>query len=382
MMFKKIAVCAILSGFLFSSFSPAAPLLSDRSGMTKAEAASVTYTTTANLNVRSGSSTKYKILGTVKKGSSLNVQSKLSNGWYKIKYRSKTGYVSGSYVKASTKTAAKAKPASTSSSAVYTATANLNVRSGSSTKYKILGTVKKGSALSVQSKLSNGWYKIKYGSKTGYVSGSYVKASTKTAAKLDVEKMSKLGKAQQVILVKNTKAGSRAATIQAFEKTNGKWKRTYSMSGVVGKYGMTGSKKEGDGKTPTGKYTIGTAFYRGTMPKTKLPVKKITSDSVWVDDSKSALYNTWQSKSKTKGKWSSAENLNIPQYDRGFVINYNTARTPYKGSAIFFHVAGSSGYTAGCVATSKTNVQNILAWVNPAKNPVIIMTPEAEITKY
>lgn len=268
--------------------------------------------------------------------------------------------------------------AEAASTVQYKTKANLNLRTTNSTKGKIILTIPKGKTVQYISKAGT-WYKVKYKTKTGYASSKYL---VKVKAKLDVEKMKNLGKAEQVILVTNKTASSNKATIQAFEKTNGKWKRTYSMPAVIGKKGMTSSKKEGDMKTPTGKYTLGTAFYRSSKPTTKLPVKKITSDSVWVDDSKSPLYNTWQSKSKTKSKWTSAENLNIPQYDVGFVINYNTKRTPYKGSAIFFHVEGKSGYTAGCVATSKSNVNKILSWVKPAKNPVIIMTPESGITKY
>ncbi|WP_455661498.1 SH3 domain-containing protein [Pradoshia sp.] len=272
----------------------------------------------------------------------------------------------------------EASIAEAASTVQYKTTANLNLRTTNSTKGKIILTIPKGKTVQYISK-SGTWYKVKYKTKTGYASSKYL---VKVPTKLDVEKMKKLGKSEQVILVTNQTASSNKATIQAFEKTNGKWKRTYKMSGVIGKKGMTSDKKEGDMKTPTGKYTLGTAFYRSSKPATKLSVKKITTDSVWVDDSKSKLYNTWQSKAKTKGQWTSAENLNIPQYDVGFVINYNTKRTPYKGSAIFFHVEGKSGYTAGCVATSKSNVNKILSWVKPEKNPVIIMTPKADISKY
>ncbi|MCM3728911.1 hypothetical protein M3226_25040 [Neobacillus cucumis] len=62
--------------------------------------------------------------------------------------------------------------------------------------------------------------------------------------------------------------------------------------------------------------------------------------------------------------------MNIAAYTYGFVINYITQRTPNKGSAIFFHVG--SGYTLGCTSTAQTNVVNILKWLDPKKNPVII----------
>ena len=79
----------------------------------------------------------------------------------------------------------------------------------------------------------------------------------------------------------------------------------------------------------------------------------------------------------------SAENMYIPQYNYGFVINYNTAnRIPGKGSAIFFHVWSGPGQgTAGCTATAQNNVISILNWLNPSKNPVIIEGPMSEVIK-
>lgn len=60
--------------------------------------ASIPYVATANLNVRAGASLAYHILGVIKQGSTINVQSKLSNGWYQINYNGKKGFVSGYYV--------------------------------------------------------------------------------------------------------------------------------------------------------------------------------------------------------------------------------------------------------------------------------------------
>ena len=54
--------------------------------------------TTANLNMRSGSSTAYKIVLTIPAGTTVAVSAKASNGWYKVSYAGKTGWVSGSYV--------------------------------------------------------------------------------------------------------------------------------------------------------------------------------------------------------------------------------------------------------------------------------------------
>ena len=50
------------------------------------------------LNVRKGSSTKYKILGELKDNTKITIISTTSNNWHKIKYKDGYGYVSGQYV--------------------------------------------------------------------------------------------------------------------------------------------------------------------------------------------------------------------------------------------------------------------------------------------
>ncbi|MGG2062180.1 SH3 domain-containing protein [Priestia megaterium] len=336
-------------------------------------AESTTYTVTAStLNVRSGAGTSYASIGSVTKGQKLSVVSK-SGSWYKINYNGRTGYVSSDYVQASGTTTPPAE------STTYTVTAStLNVRSGAGTNYASIGSVTKGQKLSVVSK-SGSWYKINYNGRTGYVSSDYVQASATTSPKLVVDSFKTLGNAQQVILVTADNYDTKSAKIQTFEKVDGKWKQVLTANGVLGQKGFALSKKEGDMESPTGKYTIGTAFGRYANPGTKLPYRKITANDVWVDDSKSSLYNTWQQK-PANGRWTSAENMDIPAYDYGFVINYNESRTPGKGSAIFFHVG--TNYTAGCTATSKEQVVSILKWLNPEKNPVIIQSPVSELDKY
>ncbi len=124
------------------------------------------------------------------------------------------------------------------------------------------------------------------------------RASATASPKLVVDSFKTLGNAQQVILVTADNYDTKSAKIQTFEKVDGKWKQVLTANGVLGQKGFALSKKEGDMESPTGKYTIGTAFGRYENPGTKLPYRKITANDVWVDDSKSSLYNTWQQKSR------------------------------------------------------------------------------------
>ena len=64
--------------------------------------ATKTGKTTATLNVRKGPSTKYSKLGKLSKGATVKIVSTTSNGWYKIKYKNKYGYVLSKYVRLNT----------------------------------------------------------------------------------------------------------------------------------------------------------------------------------------------------------------------------------------------------------------------------------------
>ncbi|MGV2939717.1 L,D-transpeptidase family protein [Mesobacillus sp. LC4] len=196
-----------------------------------------------------------------------------------------------------------------------------------------------------------------------------------------VDEMESVWEHDQIILVTSNGYSSYNAKIRTYEKVDGKWYERMNISGFLGKYGFADVMKEGGKESPRGKYSIGTAFGRYENPGTKLPYQRITSDDVWVDDPSSNLYNTWQKASANNGQWNSAEKMDIPLYNYGFVINYNTEkRVPGAGSAIFFHVG--TNYTLGCTATSQNQVISILKWLDPAKNPAIIQTPESELGNY
>ncbi|ENQ3105879.1 GW domain-containing glycosaminoglycan-binding protein [Bacillus cereus] len=230
----------------------------------------------------------------------------------------------------------------------------------------------------LQSATYNGvtWYQFKQNGRTGWIDSRAVSLGEVTLA----DQFRTIGDNNQLIVVTANSYGTNLARIRTFERVNGTWKQLLDMNGYIGRDGFASKMSENVVQSPRGKYSIGTAFGRYGNPGTKLPFRQITPDDVWVDDSNSALYNTWQSRSATKGQWRSAENMDISAYNYGFVINYNTDRTPGAGSAIFFHV--SDMYTHGCTGTDQQDVISILKWLDPAKNPVIIQSPESELGNY
>ena len=144
-------------------------------GIQVAEADETYYKTTANLNMRTSANVISTRITTIPKGKQVTYLSK-NGDWFKVKYSTKTGYVSSNYLKK----VASAAVSSTSTS-VYTTTANLNLRKTASTKGTILVTIPKGKTVSYLSK-SGSWYKVRYGTKTGYVSSQYIKITKKTTS--------------------------------------------------------------------------------------------------------------------------------------------------------------------------------------------------------
>ncbi|GAA0699462.1 hypothetical protein GCM10008904_04710 [Paraclostridium ghonii] len=129
--------------------------------------------TATSLNVRSGASTNSSVIGSLKQNEKVEVISE-SNGWSKIKYNGRDGYVSSSYLKDYSGGNTSPSPTPTPSKTKVVTATSLNVRSGASTNSSVIGSLKQNEKVEVISE-SNGWSKIKYNGKEGYVSSSYLK---------------------------------------------------------------------------------------------------------------------------------------------------------------------------------------------------------------
>lgn len=187
--------------------------------------------------------------------------------------------------------------------------------------------------------------------------------------------------ARQVVVVTNTSWSSTYATVQTFEKrSDGSWRRVHGpWSARVGRNGFGSPKREGDGQTPVGSYRAVAMFGVRSSPGVRYTWHRMDAYDVWVDDSDSPYYNLHKRR-PANGRWTSAESLyQATPYAYAAVIGYNMARTPGKGSAIFFHV-GTGGATAGCVSLPSSQVVSILRWLDPAKKPRFVMGPESAVT--
>ena len=137
-------------------------------GATLTSQAGVVSVSSGKLNVRKSASTGSVVLTTLQKGSYVTLIS-TSGNWYYVEYADgRYGYCHKDYIKLDSGKTATVKTNSTS----------LNVRSGAGTNYAVKDTIPKGEIVIILS-TSNGWSKILYnGTKTGYVSSSYLSTGT------------------------------------------------------------------------------------------------------------------------------------------------------------------------------------------------------------
>ncbi|MCC3866874.1 SH3 domain-containing protein [Terrisporobacter mayombei] len=127
---------------------------------------------TSNINVRKGPNTSYAKIGSLKKNAKVSIVAITSNNWYKIKFNSGYAYVSSQYVTLTEVEELEYSATASILSSVY-------VRTGPNTNYEKIDSVKKDAKVDIVAITSNGWCKIKYNNKFGYIYGGYVDILTK-----------------------------------------------------------------------------------------------------------------------------------------------------------------------------------------------------------
>lgn len=182
----------------------------------------------------------------------------------------------------------------------------------------------------------------------------------------------------QALVVRAVAAGSSRATVAAFERTPAGWREVIApLPAMVGRSGIVAGaeKREGDGHTPGGVHRLGTAFGYAPTGATKLAWRQATADDWWVDEATSPDYNHWVTGKPPVS--AEAMRRGDGQYELGAVLEWNTAPVvPGRGSAIFLHVWQAPGEpTSGCVALARADVARLLAWLDAARAPVVVVVP-------
>jgi len=190
---------------------------------------------------------------------------------------------------------------------------------------------------------------------------------------------------EQVILIKAIDNNTFYSTLSYYEKINNVWTNIIKETpSTIGKYGID-KTKEGDLKSPTGIFSLGSAFGFGPKLNTKYPFLTLDNSLYWVDDNNSIYYNQLVHYiDGNKKEFKSAEQMaKFDVYKYGIFIDYNLERKSDLGSAIFMHIFRSEDSpTGGCIATDEENLKLIISRLDVHKNPLIIIGDDEDYTSY
>ena len=128
------------------------------------------------LRLRDTPAAEGEILATASGGTSVVVLEDTGNGWYKVNFNTVEGYMSSEYLTVST-----TADAALGYGLVDTDGSSLNMRAAAGTSYDTVASIPGGTVLELEG-VDNGWYKITYSGKTGYVSSDYITITTEPDA--------------------------------------------------------------------------------------------------------------------------------------------------------------------------------------------------------
>lgn len=227
-------------------------------------------------------------------------------------------------------------------------------------------------------------------------SGSIDRHQSGSAAK-------RLAAARQLVLVITPAWNSVDGRLSRYERDSGgrsPWRQVgESIPVVVGKNGLGWAaefadghngrdpvKREGDGRSPAGVFSLGSAF--GYAPASELgrlaiDYLQVTKNIECVDDCQSGSYNQLVDGSRHLHRdWQSSEIMRRDDdyYRLGVIVNHNLPRpAPCQGSCIFLHIWEGPGIgTVGCTAMAPQPMLEIVKWLDQSRRPVIVQLTEAE----
>lgn len=196
------------------------------------------------------------------------------------------------------------------------------------------------------------------------------------------------GGVRQLITVEAARYKTTAASLRLWRRDRGGcWVPVAGpWTARIGWNGLADRRREGDGTTPTGVYTLGSVMY-GTAPNpgVRYRYRRLACGDWWNEDPRSPTYNSFQHvrcgarppfRVKTAGLWQEKRS-----YRHFAVIEFNMRPVvPGRGSGIFLH-AQSGSSTNGCVSLPTEGLVTVLRWLDPAKKPRIAIGTRASLTR-
>jgi L,D-peptidoglycan transpeptidase YkuD (ErfK/YbiS/YcfS/YnhG family) len=183
------------------------------------------------------------------------------------------------------------------------------------------------------------------------------------------------GRARHVVFAVADGYGTSQVTITACTRLGPFWQTALTTSGHVGRNGFAkpGAKREGDGKSPTGSYTLTEAF--GVRdPGTGLRYRTLReSGDCWGSTVGDDRYNRYYRGTCLPADEDLSRHMMEGPYRQAVVIDHNRAPIVQgHGSAIFMHIS-TGRPTSGCVSLGRAELEVVMTTLRPRDR--IIMGP-------
>lgn len=218
------------------------------------------------------------------------------------------------------------------------------------------------------------------------------------------ERLSHIGDSRQVVVVTTRNWTTSYAKLQTWQQTRaGEWERV--VNPIPARVGWNGvrraaNRKQNTGTTPAGTFDLSRGFGLARPSGVDLPYRRVDKNDWWpYDPTDPKTYNVLQPQRMQHAKWRPewAERLKSysTQYRYAVVLDYNSPSgiewrrgervasnkaDTTAGGGIFLHVNGTAA-TAGCISISRERMRQVLKWLDPDLDPVIVIGPREVIER-
>jgi len=130
-----------------------------------------------DVNLREKRSTESDVIKTIKEGAKVTIVGVSKDGWFQIKNGGDTGFVKKEYIESEDAPESGSEdetPADQTQTRTAYAKTKVNLRKKRSTDSEVIKTLKAGTKVTIYGTSQDGWFKVKTGGDTGYVSKEYI----------------------------------------------------------------------------------------------------------------------------------------------------------------------------------------------------------------
>lgn len=224
----KVKTSNGVTGYMSSAYISA-----DGDTSSGSDPVNISAVTTADVNLRTGSSTSSSIIKTVDEGTSITITDKSNSSWYKVKLSDgTTGYIYSIYLAKDDGSSGGSSPSTPPSGTTGKVTAYLNFRTSPEIADNIIDVIPSGASVSIIETVNSSWYKINYNGREGYVYSQYVSGGSSSSSAVttaDVNLRDKAGMDGNVLLVVDT-----GTTVTVLDRSNASWFKVQLSSGKTG----------------------------------------------------------------------------------------------------------------------------------------------------